>query len=177
MAPATQVKAPIEHAKDAQAMLGFVTFISVILGVITFFFDTYRKGKQADDLAPLSDKKNMGRFASQKPTRLGYLLFWRRTDPKPVPRVQLVVETGDDLLYTSSVFDQMKVSSLPMQVNWVGIFTAIFDTIAYRCVREEIEVKLPKTSSRILSNSMHEVRQLAQKRHRSCPFFSKTRLI
>lgn len=37
MAP-TGHTAPIEHAKDAQAMLGFVTFLSVIVGVVTFFF-------------------------------------------------------------------------------------------------------------------------------------------
>lgn len=58
MAP-TGHTAPIEHAKDAQAMLGFVTFLSVIVGVVTFFFDMHRKGKQADDLAQLSDEEKM----------------------------------------------------------------------------------------------------------------------
>ncbi|OJZ90828.1 hypothetical protein ASPFODRAFT_437045 [Aspergillus luchuensis CBS 106.47] len=115
----------------------------------------------------------MGYFASQRPNRFGYLLHWRRTVPKLVPRVQLMVEIGDDLLYTSSVFDHMKASNLPMQVSWVGIFTAIFDTIAYRCLRAEIEVKFGKTSNRILDDSKREVHQFAQMRNRNWCFLAR----
>ncbi|KAH3057070.1 hypothetical protein KXW16_004945 [Aspergillus fumigatus] len=156
MAP-TGHTAPIEHAKDAQAMLGFVTFLSVIVGVVTFFFDMHRKGKQADDLAQLSDEEKMGYFASKSPNFMQYIFRWKLTVPLPIPKIQFIVEIGDDLVYTSSVFDQMKLPCLPSRVSWVEMFSSIFDTAAYRVLRDEIEVDLGPTANMILSKAMSRV--------------------
>lgn len=40
----TSKMAPIDYAKDAQSMLGFLGLLTLVTGLITFFFDMYRKG-------------------------------------------------------------------------------------------------------------------------------------
>ncbi|KAH2209339.1 hypothetical protein KXV58_002207 [Aspergillus fumigatus] len=126
----------------------------VIVGVVTFFFDMHRKGKQADDLAQLSDEEKMGYFASKSPNFMQYIFRWKLTVPLPIPKIQFIVEIGDDLVYTSSVFDQMKLPCLPSRVSWVEMFSSIFDTAAYRVLRDEIEVDLGPTANMILSKAM-----------------------
>ncbi|KAH1808548.1 hypothetical protein KXX27_007923 [Aspergillus fumigatus] len=129
----------------------------VIVGVVTFFFDMHRKGKQADDLAQLSDEEKMGYFASKSPNFMQYIFRWKLTVPLPIPKIQFIVEIGDDLVYTSSVFDQMKLPCLPSRVSWVEMFSSIFDTAAYRVLRDEIEVDLGPTANMILSKAMSRV--------------------
>jgi len=41
-----------------------------------------------------------------------------------------MIEFGDDLLYTSSIFDQMPLPASNEEASWVGLYSAIVDKIA-----------------------------------------------
>ncbi|KAF3391865.1 hypothetical protein DPV78_010768 [Talaromyces pinophilus] len=119
----------------------------------------YRKGRTNDGTAPLSNKDDLGYFVSKKPGFLQYILHWRKTEIPLIPTIQFMIEMRDNLLYTSSVFDPMRPPVYPKRFTWVAIYTAIFESIAYRCLRNEISVVLRITTRKFLEEAKYDIKR------------------
>ncbi|RHZ52475.1 hypothetical protein CDV55_102082 [Aspergillus turcosus] len=71
----------------------------------------------------------MNYFASEKHGYLDYFRSFCKTCPRRIPAVQRIVQLGEDMLYTSEVFDQLQLRH-PKEAPWVSLYSAIFDEMA-----------------------------------------------
>jgi len=93
----------------AGLIIAGVGVLSVVIGLITFIKDIYRRNVEADTNAAFSDEKTMSYFASKELGVRDYLCLCRnaKISPQRVPKIQKIVQLGDDLFYTSKIFDHI----------------------------------------------------------------------
>lgn len=116
------------------------------------------KGRK-NDTAPLSNQDDLGYFAWKKLSFFQYLLLWSKTEAPLIPTIiKFMIEMGDDLFFTSSVFDQMQPPVYPKRFTWVAIYTVIFQSVAYRCLHNGISVVLSITTRKFLEEAKYNIK-------------------
>jgi hypothetical protein len=96
-----------------------------------------------------------GHFVSPPPRTLRYLFRKATTRVPEVPTIENLIQAGDRLLFTSSMFDH--IPSSPNEVCWVSLYTQFFQGMAWlseeqtRDARKNEDVKkyLEKSDDRI----------------------------
>jgi len=121
----------------SEDVTSYFVVVEAIVVVVTLLFGFYTYVRQEalqtarDDLGrACCDKKLMGYFVAKQPATLAYFFRLRTTIIPEVPTIASLIRAGDDLMYTSSMFDQIP-PSVSQQVCWVSLYTQFFNEMAW----------------------------------------------
>jgi hypothetical protein len=112
------------------SIIGILGFIGIITGVITFCTELSKRAREKDAGRVCCDAEKMGYFAIQEPNWYKPWQYFKKHVPLPiVPEMSAIIRAGDDLAYTSALFDGIPANH--DEVCWLPIYEGFFNELAW----------------------------------------------
>ena len=96
----------MDYVSLVASIVGILGLVGLAIGIYTFCLDRQKRAAEKDLGHACCGKEKMGYFAIEEPKwfKLG---FWDKVNLPVVPKLAAIVEAGDDLAFTSSLFDSI----------------------------------------------------------------------
>jgi hypothetical protein len=117
-----------------------VVVVTLFAGFLSYIKQEAEQAARGDVGKACCQKRLMGYFVAKHPRRLAYFLAKLLsgliefsslgiTRIPEVPTIASLIQAGDNLVYTSSMFDHIPPS--PQEVCWVSLYTQFFNEMAW----------------------------------------------
>jgi len=113
---------------EVASIVNLVGFTAVLVTIVAFFRNLDKEATVEDLGRVCCDHDKMGYFAVQRPSLMKFWRFWKKVEVPIVPKVSAIIEAGDELMYTSALFDTIPANF--DEVCWRGIYEGFFDELA-----------------------------------------------
>jgi hypothetical protein len=120
---------------SAENIVGYIADVFVVFAgitaLVTYLREVALRIEREDEGKVCSQKSVMGKFKTERaPSLWGY--FWRRKKKTEIPKVATIaafIRDGDNLAYTSAMFDRIPSSSRESGKRcWVNLYTEYYAT-------------------------------------------------
>ena len=112
------------------SIVGIISLLGLILAIAAFCLDRKKRAAEIDLGRICCSQDEMGYFAIKSPSLWNPLHYTRKVKLPVVPDITAIIEAGDDMAFTSSLFDSIPANH--DEVCWLGIYEGFFNELAWR---------------------------------------------